>query len=53
MAETIYIYSNEDGRQVDNHTGQDNDACEAWAQGNYGNDDYHWSYNDVSKSNAV
>jgi hypothetical protein len=50
---TIYIYSNETGRQVAQHEAQDNAACEAWAQENYGDVDYHWSYADQPVSNAV
>ena len=50
---TIYIYSNETGCQVAQHTAQDNAACEAWAEVNYGDVDYHWSYADQPVSNAV
>ena len=51
--ETIYIYSNDDGSQVDSFIGQDNDACENWAEHVYGSDDYHWSYADVLCSNVI
>jgi len=49
---TIYVYSNETGQQVAHHTGADNDACEQWADDNYGINDYHWAYCDVAVSNA-
>lgn len=51
--ETIYIYSNETGKQMASHTGADNAACEQWADENYGSNDYHWAYVDVPVSNAV
>ena len=50
---TIFIYSNETGRQVDRYTGKDNAECETWAENTYGGNDYHWSYTDVDVSNAV
>ena len=50
---TIYIYSNETGKQVASHTAADNAACEQWADENYGSNDYHYSYADVPVSNAI
>lgn len=50
---TIYIYSNETGKQVDSYTGRSNEDCEAWADRNYCNNDYHYSYVDTPVSNAV
>jgi len=50
---TIYIYSNETGKQVDSYTADDNNACEQWASDNYGFNDYHWSYSDMPVSNAI
>jgi hypothetical protein len=50
---TIYIYSNETGHQVAQHQAADNAACDAWAEANYGDLDYHWSYADQPVSNAV
>ncbi|HUY01735.1 MAG TPA: hypothetical protein VMV33_00485 [Rhodocyclaceae bacterium] len=41
---TIYIRSNETGRDVDSFTGADNDECEAWALENYAINDYSWGY---------
>ena len=49
---TIYIYSNETGKQVASHTAASNDDCEGWADENYGSNDYHWSYCDQPESNA-
>lgn len=49
---TIYIYSNETNKQVASHTADTNEACELWADEEYGSDDYHWSYSDVAISNA-
>lgn len=49
---TIYIYDNEDGRQVDAIDGSDNADCEAKANDKWGSNDYHWSYNDAPVSNA-
>lgn len=43
---TIYIYSNETGKQVGHHTAQSVTDCENWANANYGNRDYHWFYID-------
>lgn len=51
--ETIYIYSNETGQQVDHYAGSDNADCERWANEHWGSNDYHWSYVDVPRSNAV
>lgn len=48
---TIYIYSNETGKQVASHTADSNEACELWADANYGSNDYHWSYCDQPVSN--
>jgi len=50
---TIYIYSNETGKQVDSHTANDNAACEKWANDEYGSNDFHWSYTDQEVSDAV
>ena len=50
---TIYIYSNETGRQVDAIEGRDNAECERMAAEKWSSNDYHWSYNDVPVSNAV
>ena len=50
---TIYIYSNKTGKRVSAHTADSNQACEVWADENYGSDDYHWSYLKVARSNAV
>ncbi len=49
----IYIYSNEDGKQVDAIEGNDNAECEKLAGEKWGSDDYHWSYADVHVSDAV
>ena len=49
---TIYIYSNETGLQVDSYAGKDNADCEAWAERQFGNNDFHWSYTDTERSNA-
>jgi hypothetical protein len=50
---TIYIYSNETGKQVASHAADNNTACEAWAEENYSCNDFHYSYADVAVSNAV
>ena len=50
---TIYIYDNVTGKQVASHQAESNEACEAWANEQYGSNDYHWSYEDASISNAV
>lgn len=50
---TIYIYSNETGRQVDAIEGRDNAECERLANEKWSSNDYHWSYNDVPVSNAI
>jgi hypothetical protein len=50
---TIYIYSNETGKQLASYEAADAAACEAWAEAEYGSNDYHWSYADVPVSNAV
>lgn len=50
---TIYIYSNETGLQVDRYTGKDNADCESWAERKYGSNDFHWSYTDMERSNAI
>ena len=52
MSQTIYIYSNEDGAQVDAIEGIDNADCEAKAGAKWGINDYHWAYCDVERSNA-
>lgn len=44
---TIYIYSNETGEQVEAIECMDNAECERLAN------DYHWSYSDAAKSDAV
>lgn len=49
----IYIYSNEDGKQVDAIEGNDNAECEKLAGEKWDSDDYHWSYADVHVSDAV
>ena len=49
---TIYIYSNETGKQVASHSAETNQECERWADETYGSNDYHWSYSDVPVSNA-
>jgi hypothetical protein len=50
---TIYIYSNETGKQVEAIEGRDNAECEKLAAEKWGSNEYHWSYNDVLISNAV
>lgn len=50
---TIYVYSNETGKQVASHEAEDNAACEAWADENYGSNDCHYSYVDAVVSNEV
>lgn len=50
---TIYIYGNEDGKQVDAINGVDNADCEQQASAKWGYNDYHWAYIDVPVSNAV
>lgn len=50
---TIYIYSNETGKQVASYTGTDNQDCERWADSMYCSNDYHASYSDHAISNAV
>ena len=50
---TIYIYSNETGKQVDAIEGANNAACEAAAEDKWGSNDYHWSYTNTETSNAV
>lgn len=50
---TIYIYSNETGHQVDNRHGNSWEECLAWADAEYGSNDYHYSESDVPVSNAV
>jgi hypothetical protein len=49
----IYIYSDETGEQVDAIEGMDNADCERKANEAWGSNDYHWSYINVEKSNAV
>ena len=49
---TIYIYSNETSKQVDEIEGADNADCERLAQDKWGSDDYHWAYTDAQNSNA-
>ena len=49
---TIYIYSNETGKRIASHAADTNQACEVWADENYGSNDYHWSYAKVARSNA-
>lgn len=49
---TIYIYSNENGKQIDRHRGASSEECEQWASWNYGDEDYHWSYVDMEESDA-
>lgn len=51
--ETIYIYSNETGLQIAHHTAESNEACERWANEQYGSNDYHWSYAEADISNAI
>lgn len=50
---TIYVYSNETGKQVDAIEGADNRECEALAEEKWGSNDYHWSYKDVAVSDAI
>lgn len=50
---TIFVYNNEDGRQVARYTASDNAECEVWAEENYGSNDFHWSYAETPLSNAV
>ena len=50
---TIYIYSNETGKQVDAIEGADNAECEALAQDKWGSNDFHWSYKNVEVSDAI
>ena len=49
---TIYIYSNETGKQVDAIEGGDNQECERLADEKWGSNDYHWSYVNQPVSNA-
>jgi len=49
----IYIYSNQTGLQVDAIEGRDNVECERLAGDNWGSNDYHWAYMDLTVSNAV
>lgn len=41
---TIYVYSNETNKLVGQHTADSNEACEAWAEEQFGSNDFHWSY---------
>jgi hypothetical protein len=50
---TIYVYSNETGRQVASYTADSNAECETWVEANYGSNDYHAAYSDCAVSNAV
>lgn len=50
---TIYVYSNETGKQIDAIEGADNKECESLADEKWGSNDYHWSYQDMPLSNAV
>ena len=50
---TIYIYSNETGKQVDAIEGVDNAECERKADDKWGSNDYHWSYTEAPASDAV
>jgi hypothetical protein len=50
---TLYIYSNETGKQVASIEGADNAECEQLAADQWGSNDYHWSYTDVPVSTAV
>ena len=50
---TIYIYSNETGKQVDAIDGEDNADCELQALQKWSDSDYHYSYCDQPISNAV
>jgi hypothetical protein len=49
---TIYIYSNENGKQIGSIDGADNAECERLAEEEYGSNGYHWSYVDVDVSDA-
>lgn len=49
----IFVYSNETGLQVASHEAETFDACLAWADEEYGSNDFHYSDVDVPKSNAV
>jgi hypothetical protein len=44
---TIYIYRNDDGRQVDAIEGSDSTDCERVAEGKWGTRNYHWSFNNA------
>ncbi len=50
---TIYIYSNESGKQVAAIEGENNQDCEAKAADAWSTNDYHFSYIDTPISNAV
>lgn len=50
---TIYVYSNETGKQVDAIKGADNRECESLAQEKWSSNDYHYSYKNVEVSDAV
>ena len=41
---TIYITSNETGEVVAEFTAETNTECEAWADSNYGSNDFSWAY---------
>jgi hypothetical protein len=50
---TIYIYSNETGKIVATHEGEENVDCEKWADENWGYNDFHYGYTGARTSNAV
>ena len=50
---TIYIYSNETGKQVDAIEGRDSLDCETKAAAGWSTNDFHFSYLDVPVSNAA
>jgi len=41
---TIYIYSLETDALAGEHTGATNAECEAWAESEFGSNDYYWTY---------
>lgn len=50
---TIYIYSNETGKQVDAIQGADNNECERLAEDKWGSNEHHFAYTGAPVSNAV
>lgn len=41
---TIYVYSNETDKLVGQFSAATNAECEAWADEQFGSNDYYWSY---------